>query len=213
MEEIKLYLLFAAGVLSGQAIRAVGKWARKKSAERDRIRQFKEAIENVSSGRSVFVSRVNQTTMIDMKVADYGVINLAYLMDKNEVAIFKDSKVLHTTEGLKEISEKLISEIMKAHGEQIRDVVTVMGVTISREEIESHLKQNMKDIEEMFRGTAQSMSEKMMKEINPEMSDVEIIIEENEGKLDIDSILDKINISGMKSLTKEELDFLKKQSQ
>lgn len=214
MEDIKLYLLFAAGVMAAEAIRAIGAYAKKISARRDRIRQFSEAIENVASGRSVFVSRVNQVAMIDMKVTDYGVVNLAYMMDKNEVVMFKDSKALFSTStsDMKEISEKLIGEIMKAHGEQIGDVVNVMGVTISREEIESQLKMNMKDIEDLFKGTAQSLSENMMK-MDAEMSDVEMIIEENETKLDIDSILDKINRSGMKSLTKEELDFLKKQSQ
>ena len=38
------------------------------------------------------------------------------------------------------------------------------------------------------------------------------IIEENNEKFDIDSILDKINKVGMEKITKEELDFLKEQS-
>jgi hypothetical protein len=88
--------------------------------------------------------------------------------------------------------------------------VTVLGVTISREEVESHLK-NIEELKGMIGNTSNELSEDQVQ--RPEKSEVQKIIEENEDKLDIDSILDKINKRGMKSLTKKELEFLKKQSQ
>jgi hypothetical protein len=63
----------------------------------------------------------------------------------------------------------------------------------------------------MIGNTSNELSEDQVQ--RPEKSEVQKIIEENEDKLDIDSILDKINKRGMKSLTKKELEFLKKQSQ
>jgi hypothetical protein len=78
----------------------------------------------------------------------------------------------------------------------------VLGVTISREELESKLKD--------FERTHPNIDMTSLNRQEP--TDVEKIIEENEDRLDVDSILDKINKVGIEKITKEELDFLKSQS-
>ena len=45
-----------------------------------------------------------------------------------------------------------------------------------------------------------------------ETTEIERIVEENEDRFDVDSILDKISKHGMSKITQEELDFLKNQS-
>jgi hypothetical protein len=210
MENIKLYLLFALGVLFAQAIRKIGEMNKKSSLRRDRLKQFKEILSNIREGKSVFVSRLNQTVMLDTKIKDYGVVNIVYLMDKKVVCIFKDSKCLHTTEEIKEIGGEIEVAIHNQYGSQIDDVVQVLGVTISREELESQMKKfeeelgkNMKNISDL----------KMNLKSTEESSDVQKIIEENESRMDVDAILDKISRVGIKRLSKEELEFLKKQSE
>lgn len=205
MEQIRLYMIFAAGVMAAGALHKIAEIAKKISMKRDRLKQFKEVLENINQGKSVFVSRLNQTVMVDTKVKDYGTVNIVYLMDKKVVCIFKENKCLHTSEEMKEMTEKIEVAISRQYGRQIDDVVTVLGVTISREEIESKIELSIDELKKMAQEGAQEI-------LSPEKSDVRMIIEENEALLDTDSILDKISRSGMKSLTKEELDFLKNQS-
>ena len=212
MENFKLYLLFAAGVLFAAMIRKIGEATKKSSLRRDRIKQFKEVLSNIRKGNSVFVSRLNQTVMLDTKVSDYGPVNIVYLMDKKVVCIFKDSKCLHTTEEMKDMTESLENAIIGHYGSQINDVVQVLGVTISREELESQMKKFEEEI-----GKAINMP-KELRDLNlnikeEDTSDIQKIIEENEVKFDVDSILDKISRVGMKRISKEELEFLKRQSE
>ena len=212
MENFKLYLLFAAGVLFAAMIRKIGEATKKSSLRRDRIKQFKEVLSNIRKGNSVFVSRLNQTVMLDTKVSDYGPVNIVYLMDKKVVCIFKDSKCLHTTEEMKDMTESLENAIIGHYGSQINDVVQVLGVTISREELESQMKKFEEEI-----GKGINMP-KELRDLNlnikeEDTSDIQKIIEENEVKFDVDSILDKISRVGMKRISKEELEFLKRQSE
>jgi hypothetical protein len=173
---------------------------------KDGINQFKELLVNIKKGHAVFVSRVNQTVMIDTKLKDYSIVNIVYLMDKGIVCIFKESKCIYTSDILeKEFSDIIIENIHEKYGKEIDDVVEVLGVTISREELESKLKNFEKiDINEEF-NNLNNLNKK-------DISEIEKIIEENEEKFEVDSILDKINKVGMEKITKEELDFLKTQS-
>ncbi len=152
----------------------------------------------------MFVSRVNQTVMIDTKLKEHDIVNIVYLMDKKIVCIFKENKCIYSSETIdKALRDNIIANIHEKYETQINDVVEVLGVTISREELESKLK----DFENANPNLDMTIFNK-----EKEMSDVEKIIEENNDKFDIDSILDKINKVGMEKITKEELDFLKEQS-
>ncbi len=205
LNNLEGYILFTTGVFFAILLRNISQIVKKKSITKDKIKQFKEVIDNIKGGKSVFVSRINHTVMVDTKVKDYGIVNIVYLMDKKVVCIFKDSKCMHTTEGLDDIGKELQSAIMSNYGHMIEDVVQVLGVTISKEELEQQLKyledniQDLKGLEDL-------------KNNIKEKSDFDKIIQKNESLLDVDSILDKINRVGINKLTKEELDFLNKQS-
>jgi len=120
---------------------------------------------------------------------------------KDCIKQFKENKCIYTTDGVsKSLKEEIVSEISTSYRPQIEDVVEVLGVTISREELENQMRN--------FEDTIKS------NHINPthERGDIERIMEENEERMDVDAILDKISMKGMKSLTKKEIDFLKQQS-
>jgi DNA-directed RNA polymerase sigma subunit (sigma70/sigma32) len=125
-------------------------------------------------------------------------------MDKKVVCIFKENKCIYTSDTIdNNLRDNIIENIHEKYGTQIDDVVEVLGVTISREELESKLK----DFE-----NANPKLDMTIFNNDKEISDVEKIIEDNNEKFDIDSILDKINKVGMEKITKEELNFLKEQS-
>lgn len=213
MEDFKLYMLFAAGVLFAATIRKIGESVRKSSLRRDKLKQFKEVLSNIRKGNSVFVSRLNQTVMLDTKVSDYGLVNIIYLMDKKLVCIFKDSKCLHTTEEMKDMTESLENAIIGHYGSQINDVVQVLGVTISREELEAQMKKFEEEIGKSIDIPKELRDLNLNMKDEEESSDIQKIIEENETKFDVDSILDKISRVGMNRLSKEEMEFLKRQSE
>jgi hypothetical protein len=125
-------------------------------------------------------------------------------MHKSNVSNFKENKCIYTSETIdKKLNENIISNIHEQYGKQIDDVVEVLGVTISREELESKLK----DFESV--NPEAELNNLMMKK---ETTEIERIVEENEDRFDVDSILDKISKHGMSKITQEELDFLKNQS-
>ena len=155
---------------------------------------------------NVMMYPLNHTVMIDTKLKDYNIVNVVYLMDKSIVCIFKENKCIYTSETIdKTLSENIINNIHEQYGKQIDDVVEVLGVTISREELESKLK----DFESINPDLDLSNLNNLAKK---ESTEIERIVEENEERFDVDSILDKISKLGMEKITQEELDFLKNQS-
>jgi hypothetical protein len=203
MSIMTMTIMFILGFLYAKIADNIKEYFKKQKLMKDISKQFEEILTNLKKGKAVFVSRVNQTIMIDTKLNDFNVVNLVYLMDKRVVCIFKESKCIYTSETINgTLRDKIITNIHEKYGNQINDVVEVLGVTISREELESKLK----DFENANPNLDMTIFNKK------EMSDVERIIEENMEKFDVDSILDKINIVGIDKITKEELDFLKTQS-
>jgi len=204
MSIMTLTLMFILGFLYAKFTETIKKNIRNKKIIEDILIQFKEILENIKKNQAVFISRVNQTVMIDTRLKQHDIVNIVYLMDKKVVCIFKENKCIYTSETIdNDLRDSIIQNIHEKYGSQINDVVEVLGVTISREELESKLK----DFENANPNLDMTIFNK-----EKEMSDVEKIIEENNEKFDIDSILDKINKVGMEKITKEELDFLKTQS-
>ena len=198
-----LTLMFLLGFLYAKAMDSIKIYFKNKKLIKDIAKQFEEILANIKKGQAVFVSRVNQTVMMDTKLKDYNIVNIVYLMDKRIVCIFKENKCIYTSETIEnELKDKIIANIHDQYGKQIEDVVEVLGVTISREELESKLK----DFEDSNPNLDMTMFNKK------DLSDIEMIIEENKDRFDVDSILDKISKVGMEKITKEELDFLKEQS-
>jgi len=196
--------MFILGFLYAKFTENIKKHIRNKKIIEDILIQFKEILENIKKNQAVFISRVNQTVMIDTRLKQHDVVNIVYLMDKKVVCIFKENKCIYTSDTIdNNLRDNIIENIHEKYGTQIDDVVEVLGVTISREELESKLK----DFE-----NANPKLDMTIFNNDKEISDVEKIIEDNNEKFDIDSILDKINKVGMEKITKEELNFLKEQS-
>ena len=203
MSIMTLTLMFIFGFLYAKIVDKIKAYFKDKKLLKDMIIQFEEILSNIKKGQAVFVSRVNHTVMLDTKLKDYNIVNVVYLMDKSIVCIFKENKCIYTSETIdKTLNENIINNIHEQYGKQIDDVVEVLGVTISREELESKLK----DFENI---NPESELNNLMKK---ETTEIERIVEENEERFDVDSILDKISKHGMEKITQEELDFLKNQS-
>ena len=203
MSIITLTLMFILGFLYAKIVDNIKEHFKNKKLLKNMAKQFEEILVNIQKGKAVFISRVNHTVMIDTKLKDYNVVNIVYLMDKRIVCIFKENKCIYTSETIDNgLRDNIITNIHDQYGKQIEDVVEVLGVTISREELESKLK----DFEESNPNLDMTVFNKK------ELSDIDQIIEDNEDRFDVDSILDKISRVGMEKITKEELDFLKEQS-
>lgn len=161
--------------------------------------KFLEVLNNLKSKKALFISRINNTVVIDMRIKELDVVNLIYLMDKNIVCIFKDNQCLYTTDSInKSLQSDILNELNDKFNKEINDVIDVMGMVISKEEFQNKIKEisnlakNNIDIEELLK----------------DKNETEIIEDDNESKHDIDEILDKINKHGLKSLNYSEIDFL-----
>ena len=173
-------------------------WKSDKKIASEISSKFKEVLSNLKGNKAVFVSRVNQTVIVDTRLTKLDVVNIVYLMDKQIVCIFKDNNCMYTTEHLDtNLKSEILSEINNKFDKEINDVIDVMGMTISREEFQ----QKLEDIQKFT-----------MKNINLDSlvgeNEVDQIVQDNEIKFDVDSILDKISKDGIESISKEEKEFL-----
>lgn len=172
-------------------------WKSDKKISAEISSKFKEVLSNLKGNKAVFVSRINQTVIVDTKLAKLDVVNIVYLMDKQIVCIFKDNNCMYTTETLDiNLKSEILSEINTKFNKEINDVIDVMGMTISKEEFQ----QKLEDIQKFTKNNSNSS--------NVEKSEVDQIVQENEIKFDVDSILDKISKDGIESISKEEKEFL-----
>jgi hypothetical protein len=163
--------------------------------------KFKEVLSNIKNKKTVFVSRVNHTVMFDTKIQNLDVVNIVYLMDKQIVCIFKDNNCIYTSDSLdNNIKSDLLIEINREFSNQINDVVNIMGMTISKEEF----NKRMQDIQDILKSDPNSLNI----DLDLNKNTINDIVEENNKKFDVDSILDKISKHGINSITKEEKDFL-----
>ena len=80
------------------------------------------------------------------------------------------------------------------HYDDINDVIEIMGMLFSRADFEKTFNVNIEEMKNKMNMTSGS--------------DIDKIIEENEFKFDVDSILDKISKFGIENLSPEEKKFL-----
>jgi hypothetical protein len=164
---------------------------------KDRTKQFDEILTKVSTGKSRFKTRVNQTSYISVKLTDHGKVNVVYLMDKKDIAIFKEDKCLYTSDLVDEsLVSNIITSIENRHGWRIADIVNVLGFVFYREDFEKSFGMKFEDISSSLGMKPQSESE------------IDNIVNKNETKFDIDEVLDKIGKLGIEMLSKEEREFL-----
>jgi hypothetical protein len=165
---------------------------------KDRQNQFNEILTKLSTGKTRFKTRVNQTVYISVKLKDHGKVNLLYLMDKKDIAIFKEDKCLYTSDQVDQnLLTDIITSIENRHGWKIEDVVNVLGFVFYREDFEKSFGMKFDDISKSL-GMRQQQSD----------SEIDNIVNNNETKFDIDEVLDKIGKLGIEMLSEEEREFL-----
>ena len=194
-------VIFTIGIFLGMYVHSkLLKFADKfKRAERalNINKEFKQILQNIKSDTSRFKSRFNSTVYIETNLEKYGQVDIVYLMDKKDIAIFKEHQCILTTESVeKETIQQITTEIENKFQHKINDIVNIMGTIFSREDFEKAFKINIEDLNATL----------LKSKINT--NDIEEIISDNNVKHDIDEILDKISKSGIDSLTTSEKKYL-----
>lgn len=205
--EFDVFLIMISSVFLGISIHSFYIRLADRLAEKKRLKKknkhFSEVLSNLRSRptRANFKSRVNGTIYISTSTEANGEVDLIYLIDKKDVAIFKNDECIYTSEGVdKDIISKIIESISSTFSNEINDVFNILGFTFSRKDFEKSFGVKIEDVK------------KMMNIQNQEDSEIDKIYHQNEMRFDIDEILDRINIVGIKNLTKAELEFLRKYS-
>ena len=109
---LTFFLGMAAGVKLTELIHKMRLKKQEDDILEDRTKQFKEILTKVSTGKSRFKTRVNQTSYISVKLTEHGKVNVVYLMDKKDVAIFKEDKCLYTSD---QVDQNLLTDIITAN--------------------------------------------------------------------------------------------------
>ena len=161
--------------------------------------QFIELKKKVRNGKSKFKTRVNDMVYLSVYLEEHGDVDLIYLLDKDDIAIFQDTKCLYTSDGIdKSLVDEIISTIYKIYGKKINDVVEILGFVFYREEFENSFNIKVEDLKKS----------NLFSNLSNDMGEIEKIKNENKKRFNIDEILDKISSFGIASLTIEERLFL-----
>jgi hypothetical protein len=200
MEYISIYILvLVLGVYIGVFF---NRWSTKLSLKIEKMKLVKDVndhylsiLDNINNKKTKFKSRVNNTIYIGTKLPDLGKVEVVYLLDKGDVVVFKDKRCILTSE-LVDINtlEQISNSINMVHYDDINDVIEIMGMLFSRADFEKTFNLNFEDMKNKMNMSSGS--------------DIDRIIEENEYKFDIDSILDRISEVGIENLSPEEKKFL-----
>lgn len=162
---------------------------------------FQSILDNIYTNKTSFISRINGTVTIMTELSEIGMVNIVYLMDRRDIAIFKGDKCIYTSDTIdRTLVEEIIVGVETFYKHEINDVVNVLGMIFSRTEFENKFKIKVEDIKKgmgMFGGIPKE-----------EMSDIEKIKKQNDVKFNIDDILDRITSVGIENLTPEEKRFL-----
>ena len=171
----------------------------KEKADELKKNQFIELKKKVRNGKSKFKTRVNDMVYLSVYLEEHGDVDLIYLLDKDDIAIFQDTKCLYTSDGIdKSLVDEIISTIYKIYGKKINDVVEILGFVFYREEFENSFNIKVEDLKKS----------NLFSNLSNDMGEIEKIKTENKKRFNIDEILDKISSFGIASLTIEERLFL-----
>jgi len=153
---------------------------------------YSNLLNNIHGNKTFFTSRINNTVSLETLLDGEGKVNIMYMMDKKDIAIFKNDNCVYTSNLVKpDLLDEIITAIDIYHKSKIVDTVNMMGLIFSREEFEK--KFNIR-VEDMKKGMYAPM----------EVYD----IDEDEIDFDIDYILDRISEVGIENLTPDEKEFL-----
>lgn len=164
--------------------------------------QFKQLLDNIRGDKSKFKSRYGSTVYIQSSMEKWGEVDVVYLLDKKDIAVFKEHKCILTTESVEsKVVEEITKEIDTKFHDNINDVIDIMGISFSREDFE-------KTFNVQFEEFVKNINK--VEDLKSQLSDIEKIVITNDQKFDIDEILDKISVNGIESLTDIEKEFLDK---
>jgi hypothetical protein len=156
---------------------------------------YSNLLNNVHGDKTIFISRINNTISLETLLDGEGKVNVMYMMDKKDIAIFKNDNCIYTSNLVKpDLLDEIITAIDIYHKTKIVDTVNMMGLIFSREEFEK--KFNIR-VEDMKKGMYAPM----------EVYDIDKM-NEDEIDFDIDYILDRISEVGIENLTPDEKEFL-----
>lgn len=186
--ENSIYFLF--GAITYLTIQRIRKRISSLKKIKDINKQYLELLDNIINNNCKFTNRTDQTVFLETKLKDWSNVNIIYFLDKEIICIFKEDNCLYTSQILEnKLKMQLITKINEKYKKEINDVVDLLGVPFYKNNI-------LNKLEEIKKATIEN-------------SEVENIVIENNYKLDIDEILDKINIYGFEKLTTDEKEFLK----
>jgi hypothetical protein len=158
-------------------------------------------INQMMRGKVSFVRRMNQICYLTSELEDEGVVELVYMIDKKDLAIFKDGKCIYTSDLVNKETLSKISTFIESHfRNEISDVVNILGFVISKNEFEKTFHIKLEDFNRF--------KDQMNLGGDSSSSHIQDIITSNKVRFDIDEILDKISATGIHSLTLEERLFL-----
>lgn len=204
-------LIFSLGILHNRIMSNLKLKRTTKKIIDDINIQFSEVLLNLENKKTKFSNRVNNTVYITTHITDHGKIDILYLIDKDDIALFKNNACIYTSDN---VNSKILSEILfkikSMYSKDIGEVVNFMGFIFSKSYFEKEMGISVEDIQKQ-----QTNQLKQLKKIQDEnKSDIEKIIESNNKKINtedvLNSILEKIGKNGMNNLSSEDKDFLKK---
>lgn len=185
------------GYLLNNLIRKVLDFYQERNYKKEINDIFQRILDNIYTHKTSFNNRINNTVSVMTELESLGSINIIYMMDRKDIAVFKGDKCVYTSDSAeKTLVEEIIMGVEIFYKHEINDVVNVMGMVFSRDEFEKKFGVKVEDMKKGFGG------------MKDEMSDIEKIKKRNAVKFNIDEILDRISSVGIENLTPEERNFL-----
>jgi hypothetical protein len=199
---MSLVLGFTLGTLFGMfMLHKVTSIREKKAKEKivnDIVDIYNEVYNNLITSNCSFKSRVNNIAYISSSLVEHGDIEIIYILDKIDIAIFKDGQCIYTSDLVnKDLVLKITTLVEYKYKKELNDVVSILGMTFSKNVFEKTFGIKYDDIKDqlgVFDGKKNS--------------EIDKIVSENEFRYNIDEILDKIGKEGIQKLTPEEKNFL-----
>lgn len=146
---------------------------------------FKEVLNNIVSGQSKFISRINNIVNIEMSLKSEGKVNIMYWLNKNEVSIFKGESCIYTSNNVNiNLLSKISNSILRIYHNSINDTVNILNTTFDKNTFFNLGGFEIDTSEYIQNGS----------EIEPSLDD----------------LLDRINSVGYDNLSDNEKDLLKK---
>lgn len=212
--------LIIIGIICGIFVGKIYTKAREKVKKRlykeESIKQYDNITRNIVTGNAKFKSKINNIVILTTKLPVYGDVEILYEIDKQDISIFKDNKVLFIS---KDIDSTTISNIIRYISQIFSNEINKKRKKITPSDL---------DIGSMFAGLDIG---KIMDDIlkggmpgssisfsyDPTSGSAQPLntdVKEQKKKiiLEMDAILDRINEVGYDNLTKEEKDFLDNQN-